>query len=138
MKAIAYCDSLQQFTPHDTTCQPGVCNTPGSMCHIHRALIRSVRHTDHVLLCNKECMLAMQIMMMLTRDQARPEIPDISTLPGPHWSGIEGFVDLIKVTSMGTFVMTYNHLDHAYPRLAPRWLPWHIAQVLTLLPLRRP
>lgn len=58
-------------------------------------------HTDSVLLCtcNMDSVFTMQIMMMLTRDQARPEIPDSSTLPGPHWSGIGGFVDLIKVTS---------------------------------------
>ena len=42
--------------------------------------------------------LAMQIMIMLTREKARPEIPDISTLPGGCWSGIEGFVDIMQVT----------------------------------------
>lgn len=68
------------------------------MAHPHQALIRSVT-----------CVLAMQIMTMLTREQARPEIPDISTLPGPHWSGIEGFVDVMKVTYMTSFATpSYN------------------------------
>ncbi|KAL3138899.1 hypothetical protein ABBQ32_005722 [Trebouxia sp. C0010 RCD-2024] len=37
-----------------------------------------------------------QIMMLLTREQARPEIPDINTLPGPRWSGVEGFIEIMQ------------------------------------------
>lgn len=123
------------------SCQPGICNTSGS-----NGAIVFIRHSSGPSMCVVAvqtiycCVLsiqtvypAIQIMMMLTRDQARPDIPDISTLPGPHWSGTEGFVDLIKVTFMGTFVTSHNRQDHAYRRLAPKWLPCTLRKFSTPL-----
>ena len=37
-------------------------------------------------------------MMMLTRQQARPEVPNIDNLPGSAWSAVGGFIDLMQVT----------------------------------------
>ena len=39
----------------------------------------------------------LQIIVMLTKKLARPEIPDFSTLPGVPWSGINDFVSLMQV-----------------------------------------
>ena len=68
------------------------------MAHLYQALIKPLI-----------CAFAMQIMIMLLREQARPEIPDLNTLPGPHWSGVEGFVDIMKVRYMASFATScYN------------------------------
>ncbi len=40
---------------------------------------------------------AMQIMMLLTQQQARPDIPPLDSLPGPPLPGIEEYVQLMQV-----------------------------------------
>ncbi len=41
---------------------------------------------------------AMQIMMLLTQQQARPDIPPLDTLPGPPLPGIEEYIQLMQVS----------------------------------------
>ena len=57
---------------------------------------------------NVSASFMVQIMLMLTRQQARPEIPDINSLPGPAWSGIGGFVSLMQVCMS----MQYSLVEH--------------------------
>ena len=47
--------------------------------------------------------LAVQIMMLLTQQQARPDIPPLDTLPGPPLPGIEEYVQLMQVFHASSF-----------------------------------
>lgn len=75
----------------------------------------------------------MQIMIMLTREKARPEIPDMSNLPGVQWSGAEGFVNIMQVRlCMGLRPILLHHIaTHDI------WLSQHNMQSLTVMPASR-
>ena len=45
--------------------------------------------------------VAVQIMMLLTQQQARPDIPPLNSLPGRSLPGIEEYVQLMQVLHAG-------------------------------------
>ena len=95
VKAFPFAGYSQQSRSHTVRC----------LQYLQSCCRCSVAHTHDEHIRFITCVLVMQIMFMLAREQARPEIPDFSTLPGPHWSGIKGFVDVMKVTTRASFVL---------------------------------
>ena len=40
----------------------------------------------------------MQVMLLLTHQHARPDIPEATRLPGPAWSGTAAFIELMQAS----------------------------------------
>jgi len=76
---------------------------------------------------------AVQIMMLLIQQQARPDIPPLDSLPGPPLPGIEQYVQLMQVFHASSCFCPKNAAAQAAYRIAVNdTMPCHCVMLCCL------